>query len=62
MNSLSIAWALAAVQTLIFVAAAPLLAGWVKRLKCHMQNRAAPAVWQPYRDLAKLMLEMGGGG
>jgi formate hydrogenlyase subunit 4 len=54
-SSPSIAWALAAVQTLIFVAAAPLLAGWVKRLKCHMQNRAAPAVWQPYRDLAKLL-------
>jgi len=55
MNSLGIAWMLAAVQTLIFVAAAPLLAGWVKRLKCHMQNRAAPVVWQPYRDLAKLL-------
>lgn len=55
MNNLSIAWTLAAVQTLIFIAAAPLLAGWVKRLKCHMQNRAAPAVWQPYRDLSKLL-------
>lgn len=55
MSNLSIAWTLAAVQTLIFIAAAPLLAGWVKRLKCHMQNRAAPAVWQPYRDLSKLL-------
>ena len=49
-----IAWLLAAAQTALFVAAAPLLAGWVKRVKCHMQNRAAPALWQPYRDLAKL--------
>jgi formate hydrogenlyase subunit 4 len=48
------AWLLAAAQTALFVAAAPLLAGWVKRVKCHMQNRAAPALWQPYRDLAKL--------
>ena len=48
------AWLLAAAQTALFVAAAPLLAGWVKRIKCHMQNRAAPALWQPYRDLAKL--------
>jgi len=48
-------WALAAAQALLFVAAAPLLAGWVKRVKCHLQNRAAPAVWQPYRDLAKLL-------
>jgi formate hydrogenlyase subunit 4 len=49
------AWILAGVQTLVFIAAAPLLAGWVKRVKCHMQNRAAPVLWQPYRDLAKLM-------
>ncbi|GAB1233026.1 NADH-quinone oxidoreductase subunit H [Ferrigenium sp. UT4] len=55
MSNLSISWALALVQTLIFVAAAPLMAGWVQRLKCHMQNRAAPVVWQPYRDLAKLL-------
>jgi formate hydrogenlyase subunit 4 len=49
------AWLLAAVQTALFVAAAPLLAGWIKRIKCHMQNRAAPPLWQPYRDLAKLL-------
>lgn len=48
------AWLLAAAQTALFVGVAPLLAGWVKRVKCHMQNRAAPALWQPYRDLAKL--------
>ena len=49
------AWALAAAQTLLFIAAAPLLAGWLQRVKCGMQNRAAPAVWQPYRNLAKLL-------
>jgi formate hydrogenlyase subunit 4 len=49
------AWLLAAVQTALFVGAAPLLAGWVKRVKCHTQNRAAPPVTQPYRDLAKLL-------
>lgn len=49
------AWLLAAVQTAIFVGTAPLLAGWVKRVKCHTQNRAAPPVTQPYRDLAKLL-------
>jgi formate hydrogenlyase subunit 4 len=54
-DSQLIAWALAAAQALLFVAAAPLLAGWVKCVKCHLQNRAAPAVWQPYRDLAKLL-------
>jgi formate hydrogenlyase subunit 4 len=55
MDSQLTAWALAAAQALLFVAAAPLLAGWVNRVKCHLQNRAAPAVWQPYRDLAKLL-------
>jgi len=49
------AWLLAAVQTAIFVGTAPLLAGWVKRVKCHTQNRSAPPVTQPYRDLAKLL-------
>jgi len=55
MDSQLTAWVLAAAQALLFVAAAPLLAGWVKRVKCHLQNRAAPPVWQPYRDLAKLL-------
>ncbi len=55
MSSETLVWFLAAVQTIVFVAAAPLLVGWVKRLKCHMQNRAAPAAWQPYRDLSKLL-------
>ena len=49
-----LAWALALIQMLLFIAAAPLLAGWVKRIKCHMQNRAAPPLVQPYRDLMKL--------
>lgn len=48
------AWLLALAQTALFVALAPLLAGWVKRVKCHMQNRAAPSLFQPYRDLGKL--------
>jgi formate hydrogenlyase subunit 4 len=49
------AWSLALAQALLFVVAAPLLSGWVKRVKCHMQNRAAPAAWQPYLDLGKLL-------
>ena len=55
MDSQLTAWLLAAGQALVFVAAAPLLSGWVKRVKCHTQNRAAPPLWQPYRDLAKLL-------
>jgi len=47
-------WLLALAQTLLFIAMAPFLLGWIKRVKCHMQNRAAPSLWQPYRDLGKL--------
>jgi formate hydrogenlyase subunit 4 len=54
MDSQLTAWLLAAAQAFIFIAAAPLLSGWVKRVKCHSQNRAAPPLTQPYRDLAKL--------
>ena len=49
------AWTLAALQALLFIITAPLLAGWLKRVRCHMQNRGAPPLWQPYRDLAKLI-------
>ena len=45
-------WAI--VKTLIVVLAAPLMAGWVKWLKCRLQNRKGPPPWQPYRDLLRL--------
>ncbi|MDD1610994.1 MAG: NADH-quinone oxidoreductase subunit H [Methylococcaceae bacterium] len=48
-------WLIAILQTTLFVALAPLLAGWLKRCKCYLQNRKAPSVLQPYRDLLKLV-------
>ncbi len=48
------AWLLAILETLLFIGGAPLLAGWIKWLKCHLQNRKAPSLLQPYRDLRKL--------
>ena len=30
------------------------MAGWVKWLKCRLQNRKGPPPWQPYRDLLRL--------
>jgi formate hydrogenlyase subunit 4 len=48
------AWLMAILQTLLFIAAAPLLSGWIKRVKCRLQNRRAPSLFQPYRDLLKL--------
>jgi len=47
-------WLVAVLQTVLFVALAPLLSGWVKWCKCHLQNRKAPSLLQPYRDLLKL--------
>jgi formate hydrogenlyase subunit 4 len=47
-------WLLAILQTILFVALAPLLAGWIKKCKCRLQNRKAPSLFQPYRDLLKL--------
>jgi len=45
---------LALLQTALFVAGAPLLAAWTKRVKCRLQNRRGPSLLQPYRNLAKL--------
>ncbi|OYV22161.1 MAG: hydrogenase subunit, partial [Methylococcaceae bacterium NSO1] len=47
-------WLIAILQTTLFVVLAPLLAGWLKWCKCHLQNRKAPSLLQPYRDLIKL--------
>jgi len=47
-------WLLAISQGVLFIGSAPLLIGWIKQLKCRLQNRTAPSLWQPYRDLRKL--------
>jgi len=47
-------WLMAIVQTGLFVFLAPLLAGWIKWCKCRLQNRKAPSLLQPYRDIWKL--------
>ena len=47
-------WIVAILQTTLFVALSSLLAGWVKCCKCWLQNRKAPSIFQPYRDLLKL--------
>ncbi|HHM05944.1 MAG TPA: formate hydrogenlyase [Gammaproteobacteria bacterium] len=48
------AWVLALGQGLLYLVLAPLLAGWVRRLKACLQNRRGAVPWQPYRDLYKL--------
>ncbi len=41
-------------QTVLLVAVAPLMAGFVSKVKAGMQNRPGSSILQPYRDLAKL--------
>lgn len=50
----SIIWTTVIIQTLLFVAGAPLLTGVVKWVKCQLQNRTSPPIWQPYLNLNKL--------
>ncbi len=54
-NSLNLSsWVLALLQALLYVALAPLLAGWVRKVKARLQNRRGPSLLQAYRDLYKL--------
>jgi formate hydrogenlyase subunit 4 len=48
-------WIFSFIETAIFIALAPLFSGWVKWIKCFLQNRRPPPLLQPYRDLIKLM-------
>jgi formate hydrogenlyase subunit 4 len=50
-------WGLALLQALLYVALAPLLAGWIRKLKAVLQNRRGASIWQPYRDLYKLFVK-----
>ncbi|HEV2348327.1 MAG TPA: NADH-quinone oxidoreductase subunit H [Terriglobia bacterium] len=43
-----------ALQALLIVLGAPLLRGWVSKIKARIQRRQGAAVWRPYADLAKL--------
>ena len=52
-----IAWGAALLQALLYAAFAPLLVGWVRKVKARLQNRRGASVLQPYRDLRKLLLK-----
>jgi len=47
-------WLVALLQVVLLVALAPLFGGWIKWLKCRLQNRQPPPLHQPYRDLRRL--------
>lgn len=43
------------VQIAVLLFMAPLFAGWVKMVKCWFQGRTSPSLFQPYRDIRKLL-------
>ena len=44
-----------AAEAALVVLAGPLVTGYVQKLKARLQCRRGASVWQPYRDLAKLL-------
>ncbi|MBI3993801.1 MAG: NADH-quinone oxidoreductase subunit H [Candidatus Lambdaproteobacteria bacterium] len=42
-------------QMLLVLALAPLLTGWVRKVKARLLRRRGASVWQPYRDLLRLL-------
>jgi len=53
----AVAWGAALLQALLYAALAPLLVGWIRKLKAWLQNRRGAPVLQPYRDLRKLLVK-----
>jgi len=43
------------IQLLLVLAIAPLLTGYIRKVKAHLQRRRGPPLLQPYRDLLKLI-------
>ena len=42
---------------MLYVALAPLLIGWVRKVKARLQNRRGAPILQPYSDLRKLLIK-----
>jgi len=41
-------------ELIVALAAAPLFVGWINQCRAWLQNRSAPSVWLPYRNIRKL--------
>jgi formate hydrogenlyase subunit 4 len=50
-------WAAAVLQALLCALSAPLMVGWVRKIKARLQNRRGAPIGQPYADLRKLLLK-----
>jgi formate hydrogenlyase subunit 4 len=53
----AVAWGAALLQALLYAVLAPLLVGWIRKLKARLQNRRGAPVLQPWRDLRKLLVK-----
>ena len=42
-------------QMALVLILAPLLTGFVRKIKARLLRRQGPSVWQPYRDLLRLL-------
>jgi formate hydrogenlyase subunit 4 len=42
------------IQVIAALAAAPLFLGWINQCRAWLQNRSAPSLWLPYRNIRKL--------
>jgi len=49
------AWVAATLQMLLYILLAPLIVGWIRKVKAALQNRRGAPLFQPYSDLRKLM-------
>src|SRR3990167_7704590 len=44
-------------QGILIFCVAPCLLGWIKQVKCWLQNRSAPPILQPYFELRTLLMK-----
>ncbi len=47
-------WITQVLEVVVALAAAPALLGWLNQCRAWLQNRRAPSLWLPYRNLRKL--------
>ena len=50
----AIDWITQVLEVVVAVAAAPAFLGWLNQCRAWLQNRRAPSLWLPYRNLHKL--------
>jgi formate hydrogenlyase subunit 4 len=49
-----LAWLTQLLEVLAAIAVAPIFAGWIAQCRAWSQNKSAPSIWLPYRNIHKL--------